>query len=83
MDSNTSLAKRAFGSFFSSNIHDLVNMEDAKYRSPVYGVQYDSSNFIDCQLGTASLKKRLFYLTDEFVYLNHGAFGLTFKPVIE
>lgn len=83
MDSNTSLAKRAFGSFFSSNIDDLVNMEDDKYRSPVYGVQYDSSSLSDCQFGSAALKNQLFYLTDEFVYLNHGAFGLTFKPVIE
>jgi hypothetical protein len=84
MNSEKTLAKRDFGSFFSSNINDLVNMDDSKYSSPIHAVKYDPpERQMRLELGSTLLKHQLFYLTDEFVYLNHGAFGLTLKPVIE
>ncbi len=80
-----SLVKRDFGSFFSSNVNDLVNLSDTDYISPNLNIQFDSRSYqnLENKFGTKELKEKLFFLTDEFKYLNHGAFGLTFKPALE
>lgn len=77
--------KRDFGSFFNSNVNDLVNLNDTEYTAPALKIKFNSESLLDLknQLGSGTLRKDLFYLTDEFKYLNHGAFGLTFKPVVE
>jgi isopenicillin-N epimerase len=78
--------KRDFGSFFNSNVEELLNESDADYCAPKYkipferGVEYTSDTLI---FGSRELRLSLFNLSDEFCFLNHGAFGLTFKPVIE
>ncbi len=82
--SNT-LAKRDFGSFFSSNVDELVNLSEKEYISPLIKIQFDTTSYqrLKHKLGTKELKETLFFLGDEFKYLNHGAFGLTFKPALE
>lgn len=80
-------SKRDFGSFHSSNVEELIYQSDADYKSPNLDVIFDSSSsklsLSDLHLGSSELKRSLFYLDPEFCFLNHGAFGLTFKPTIE
>ena len=35
------------------------------------------------EFGSEILKRELFYLESDFCFLNHGAFGLTFKPILD
>jgi isopenicillin-N epimerase len=78
-------AKRDFGSFHSSNVQELLSISEDEYRRPEMSVKLDLNSYSDValQFGTVALKRRLFYLSDEFCFLNHGAFGLTFRPVLE
>ena len=82
---NTNLAKRDFGSFHSSNATDLINLDDSKYVSPKFSVPVNLGELPDKGLaskyGSRELKSALFHLTDEFCFLNHGAFGASFKQV--
>jgi isopenicillin-N epimerase len=78
--------KRDFGSFHSSNIEELVRLDDSVYKVPEKIVCFNSNDFADLNktmFGSTLLKERLFYLGNEYNFLNHGAFGLTFKPVME
>ena len=83
---DTSQVKRDFGSFHSSNVEELINLNENDYKPPNYDINLDLELYKNLELykrfGTSDFKKTLFYLTDEFCFLNHGAFGLTFKPVI-
>ena len=81
--------KRDFGSFHSSNVEELIGQDEASYAPPSWKdtVAFDASRYASlglCQrFGSEELKRALFYLSDEFTFLNHGAFGLSFKPVVE
>lgn len=75
--------KRDFGSFFSSNVDELVNLSDSDYKSPPFSIQFNSQDHCGIKLGSSELKEKLFFLTNEFTFLNHAAFGLTFKPVVK
>ena len=75
--------KRDFGSFHSSNVEELIHQSETTYVAPKLAVQFDASSLANCDFGTSQLKKELFCLTDEFTFINHGAFGLTFKPVLK
>ena len=79
------LIKRDFGSFFSSNVDELINLSITEYKSPQFKVNFNPDDLRDLKnkLGSAELKKKLFFLTNEFTFLNHAAFGLTFKPVLK
>jgi isopenicillin-N epimerase len=74
--------KRDFGSFHSSNVEELIYQSDATYIAPKLAVKFDASKLINYDFGTSEIKKELFCLTDEFTFINHGAFGLTFRPVL-
>ena len=82
---NSNLAKRDFGSFHSSNATELINLDDSKYVSPNFSVPVDLTKLLDKDLaskyGSRELKSSLFHLTDDFCFLNHGAFGASFKQV--
>ncbi|CAF0954960.1 unnamed protein product [Brachionus calyciflorus] len=75
--------KRDFGSFHSSNVEELIHQSELDYKSPSLSVVFDSTKFKDLNFGSLELKKQLFYLSGDFCFLNHGAFGLSFKPVID
>ena len=72
------LAKRDFGSFHSSNVEELICLDDLNYSKPEFKVEFNFD--LNClEFGSEQLKKELFYLENDFCFLNHGAFGLTFK----
>lgn len=75
--------KRDFGSFHSSNVEELIHQNEATYKPPNLAVRFDTSNLVYRDFGTSQLKNELFCLTNEFTFINHGAFGLTFKPVLK
>ena len=78
--------KRDFGSFHSSNVEELIFQSDAEYKPPVLGVKFDAAKYMNVthlEFGTRELKKELFCLSDDYLILNHGAFGATFKPVLK
>ena len=78
--------KRDFGSFHSSNVEELIFQNDTEYQTPKIGVKFNASKYFDTanlKFGTRELKHELFCLSDEFLILNHGAFGVTFKPVLK
>lgn len=81
------MAKRDFGSFHSSNVEELLAQSDTDYVAPDTIIKFDSSSLRrllgDSEFGTSRIKEELFCLTDEFCFLNHGAFGLTFKPTLD
>ena len=79
--------KRDFGSFHSSNIEEIIRADDSVYKTPEHIVKFELSQYslydMTVCFGSKELKKSLFFLTDEFNYMNHGAFGLSFKPVMQ
>lgn len=80
-------SKRDFGSFQSSNVEELIHADSTQYKQPNLAVTFNASNYFNIspshlKFGSNELKRNLFHLTDEFTFLNHGAFGLTFKPVL-
>lgn len=79
--------KRDFGSFHSSNVEELIHQSDIDYKPVELSVLFDTKKYSDLNLplkfGTPELKQTLFYLDKKFCFLNHGAFGLSFKPVVE
>lgn len=79
---NINQAKRDFGSFHSSNIEELIRLDDNEYVKPEYKVKLDLIENIQ-QLGSDEIKRDYFCLENNFTFLNHGAFGLTFKPIID
>lgn len=81
--SQSAPGKRDFGSFHSSNVEELIHEDELTYRSPKIDVPFQASSFGSLNFGSVELKRTLFYLDEEFCFLNHGAFGLTFKPTIE
>lgn len=78
-------AKRDFGSFHSSNVEQLISQNEENYKPPILDVVFPTAEYSNLALkfGSKELKKTLFYLTDEFCFLNHGAFGVSLKPVVE
>lgn len=82
MEKNSN-AKRDFGSFHSSNVEELIFCPESDYISPKLDITFDSNEFDSLEFGSSDLKKKLFCLDEKFCFLNHGAFGLTFKPVID
>lgn len=78
---------RDFGSFHSSNVEELIKQTDTEYKSPKLDVIFNLEEYSKLNLnqlfGSEQIKKDLFYLSDEFTFINHGAFGLSFKPVVE
>ncbi|RNA15003.1 L-cysteine desulfhydrase 1 isoform X2 [Brachionus plicatilis] len=76
-------AKRDFGSFHSSNVEELIHLSESEYKSPKLDVAFDLSVFEKFEFGSSDLKKNFFYLDERFCFLNHGAFGLSFKPVLD
>ena len=82
----TTTGRRDFGSFHSSNVQELVEKDDGEYQPPKLEVPLDfrlDAEVRSLAFGSDELKRALFYLDSEFCYLNHGAFGLTFKPVVD
>lgn len=79
--------KRDFGSFHSSNVEDLIRLDDLNYLKPEFKVKINVAALKDslkfAEYGSSDIKKELFYLEEDFNFLNHGAFGLTFKPTID
>lgn len=80
----TQTGKRDFGSFHSSNVEELIQQDELTYIKPNLEITFDKSFYEKLKLGDSEqIKQILFHLTNEFCFLNHGAFGLTFKPTIE
>lgn len=80
----TTSAKRDFGSFHSSNVEELIHQSEADYKPPKLDVVFKPNSLIgQLAFGSDELKRCLFNLTEEFCFLNHGAFGLSFRPTIE
>ena len=79
--------KRDFGSFHSSNIEEIIQADDSVYKTPEHSVKFELNQYLlydmTMMFGSKQLKKSLFFLDDEFNFLNHGAFGLSFKPVMQ
>ncbi|XP_039253741.2 uncharacterized protein LOC120330848 isoform X1 [Styela clava] len=80
------IAKRGFGSFMSSNIDDLIEYAGScDYIPPALPVkppgfeEYAEKEF---EFGHAA-KRKHFYLEDECIFLNHGAFGGVLKEALE
>lgn len=82
MEENT-VAKRDFGSFHSSNVEELIHASELDYNAPKLDIVFDSIEFDQLKFGSSELKQKLFFLDSKFCFLNHGAFGLTFKPVLD
>jgi isopenicillin-N epimerase len=86
MSSNT-IAKsgRDFGSFHTSNVEELIRLSDEVYQEPSLSVVFNSDAYHidDIKNSTERIKTDLFNLDEKFLFLNHGAFGLTFKPVLD
>jgi isopenicillin-N epimerase len=75
------LAKRDFGSFHSSNIDDLLSLNDSEYIPPYFKVERNPNITKNIKFGSTEIKELLFYLEEDTTFLNHGAFGAAFKPV--
>lgn len=75
--------KRDFGSFHSSNIEEIIRTDESVYKTPDYKIKLKNLKDLTHLFGTLELRQQLFYLSNEFTFLNHGAFGLSFKPSIE
>jgi len=84
-EQTNSTGKRDFGSFHSSNVEELIECDESTYKKPHLIVPFDAKLNVGNvgEFGTEQLKQELFYLSDEFTFLNHGAFGMTFKPVVD
>jgi len=77
-------AKRDFGSFHSSNVEELVRLRDEEYQAPPLPFETSFDQDLSCEFGSEKIKKELFHLREgEFVFLNHGAFGLAFRQALQ
>eukprot|EP00943_MAST-04B_sp_MAST-4B-sp1_P008939 g8939.t1 len=80
---------KSFGSFHSDNVEILIRQDSDTYAKPKlprvvqkkYNELLRSVSDNQCQFGKES--KKLFMLDDQFIFLNHGAFGLTLKIINE
>jgi isopenicillin-N epimerase len=80
----SSVGKRDFGSFHSSNVEELIGCDESNYKKPHLVVSFDAKlDFNVVDFGSEQLRENLFYLSNEFTFLNHGAFGMTFRPVVD
>ena len=68
-------------------MEELVGKEDKDYKSPKISVEFDIKPYFNQNLahkfGSNEIKKTLFCLDNKFCFLNHGAFGLSFKPTLD
>ncbi|KAL4232793.1 hypothetical protein ACF0H5_007479 [Mactra antiquata] len=77
--------KRDFGSFHSSNVQELLSIDDNEYNSPDLPFrceQFDSKQK-ECPKFGKEIRKSHFLLEDETVFLNHGAFGGVLKDALD
>jgi len=64
---------QSIGSFHSDNIEDLIALPDKDYTIPTLPFHYEP--YFNLQIPTDN-----FLLSDEWAFLNHGAFGAVVKP---
>ncbi|CAF1276441.1 unnamed protein product [Adineta ricciae] len=79
----SSLIRRDFGSFHSSNVEELLELSDEDFPLlPIPFVLHDYTADGEVQFGY-SMKEKYFLLDNQYVFLNHGAFGCVLRPVLE
>jgi len=79
----SSIARRDFGSFHSSNVEELLNLADDHFISlPIPFPLYDYANDGRIPFGRL-MNEKYFLLDDKYVFLNHGAFGCVLRQALE
>lgn len=69
---------KAFGSFFSDGVEDLLAHRELRTRRPSWTSQ--TARHVELEDGGG---RQLFPLDRHWAFLNHGAFGLAAKPFVE
>ena len=79
----SSIARRDFGSFHSSNVEELLNLPDDQSISlPIPFSLYDYTNDGKIPFGRLMLEK-YFLLDNKYIFINHGAFGCVLRQALE
>jgi selenocysteine lyase/cysteine desulfurase len=79
----SSIARRDFGSFHSSNVEELLNLtEDQFIPLSIPFPLYDYTNDGKIPFGR-SMHEKYFLLDNKYVFLNHGAFGCVLRQALE
>lgn len=79
----SSLARRDFGSFHSSNVEELLELTDDLFISPPIPFSlYDYTNDEKISFGRL-VHEKYFLLDSKYVFLNHGAFGCVLRQALE
>jgi len=79
----SSIVRRDFGSFHSSNVEELLNLSEDNFISlPIPFSLYDYTNDGKIPFGHL-MKEKYFLLDNKYIFLNHGAFGCVLRQALE
>lgn len=79
----SSIARRDFGSFHSSNVEELLDLPDDYFISlPIPFPLYDYTKDDKIPFGHP-MNEKYFLLDSKYVFLNHGAFGCVLRQALE
>ncbi|UJR07264.1 hypothetical protein I4U23_011552 [Adineta vaga] len=79
----SSILRRDFGSFHSSNVEELLNLTDDNFISlPIPFPLYDYENDFKISFGNI-MKEKYFLLDNTYNFMNHGAFGCVLRQALE
>ena len=81
----TTVIPKSFGSFQCDSVDYLLNLSDTQYTPPHVEHLSDyinRSDYTNITYGTQCITK-LYYINSDIVFLNHGAFGCTFKHALQ
>lgn len=79
----SSIVRRDFGSFHSSNVEELLNMTEEDFISlPIPFSLYNYTDDGTIPFGRL-MNEKYFLLDKKFVFLNHGAFGCVLRQALE
>ncbi|XP_072018992.1 uncharacterized protein [Amphiura filiformis] len=78
--------KRDFGSFYSSNVEELINMPEDEYIPPEFPFTFPSYDVYKSSKTAPPLGRKMrrkhYFLEEDCTFLNHGAFGASLKEAV-
>lgn len=89
--SNIRAERTSFGSFHSENIETLIRLSDEEFHPPDVFYDLHDQTIGECIRKShqhpvdygSDAKRRLFHLSDDWTFINHGAFGGAVRPMLQ
>ncbi|EDV25115.1 uncharacterized protein TRIADDRAFT_56707 [Trichoplax adhaerens] len=79
----STVSRRDFGSFHSSNVQELLSLTEDLYQPPDIPIDLPKFDADDRGAYGKDIKGKHFLLGDEYTFLNHGAFGSVLKEALD